>query len=410
MSTRRAVTASVVLSLTAFAPARTVDSWATERSLSAGESPASPAYQRATPVPDGTPTRQYAAVPANRRVRQIELVEDLVIGGADDPREAAMFYSVSGIAVDATGRIFVAEERGLRVSMFDAEGVFLGDFGRPGEGPGDFQRLLGIAVVGDAVVVEDRNNTRFSVWSRNGEHRSDHRIEPWPPAIIGGTDQGLVVCIRFREVQRTGHRELLAVDLQGNVVRQYFDLTFDRTPSIEYQDSGIYDMAGIIPRDRPSFAATRAGRVYGSPAGAYQVVAKSPGGASLWALSVDARRIAFEPTPEQLTTVIDGSYAFERLGVQPSDINWPEYEPVIERLEADDHGNLYVFPWAHPMSRSERRAVDVYSPDGERIFAGLIRDVDWEAALGDYVYAVDEDPATGEERVVRFRLTLPEGK
>lgn len=359
------------------------------------------------PVPVATPTRSYPEVPATDRTQRVELIEDLVIGGARDPREEAMFYSVSGIAVDATGRIFVAEERGQRVRIFDADGAFLGAFGRLGQGPADFQRPRGIAAVQDAVVVEDRNSSRFSVWSRDGEHRSDHRIEPYPPSILTGTRRGLVICVRWRDVQEVGHGRLLAVDLEGNEVHEYFDLTYDRTPSVRFQAVRIYDTDGIIPRDRPSFAATRGGRVYGSPAGAYQVVAQTPEGTILWALSVDTPRVPFVPTSEQTRRIVDEWSVFARGDARPSDINWPEYAPAIGRLDVDDRGNLYVFPWVHPMARSEQRPVDVYSADGERIFAGFIRDVDWAAALGDYVYAVDGDPVTGEERVVRFRVVVP---
>ncbi len=51
--------------------------------------------------------------------------------------------------------------------------------------------------------------------------------------------------------------------------------------------------------------------------------------------------------------------------------------------------------------------VDVYSPKGERIFAGLIPIPTWSAALGDRVYRLETDPATDEPVVVRYRLVLP---
>ena len=92
-------------------------------------------------VAEGTPTREYPPVSNSDRTRHIELVEDLVVGGANDPREAALFYGVSGIAVDAVGRIFVAEERGQRVQVFDADGSFLRALGQRGRGPGELHVL-----------------------------------------------------------------------------------------------------------------------------------------------------------------------------------------------------------------------------------------------------------------------------
>ncbi len=51
--------------------------------------------------------------------------------------------------------------------------------------------------------------------------------------------------------------------------------------------------------------------------------------------------------------------------------------------------------------------VDVYSAEGVRLFAGLIPDVEWRAAQGDYVYAFRTNEATAEQELVRYRLIEP---
>lgn len=362
------------------------------------------------PVPQGTSTIVYAPIADAARSGRIEMVEDLVIGGAEDGRRDALFYKIADIAVDARGRIFVLEEGARRVRVFDREGRFLRAFGSVGQGPGDLQRPRSIAVSGETVIVEDRNNARISIWGTDGEHLSDRRIEPWPPTLLGGTDAGLLICWRSRDVQYVGHRELLALETDGDETRTYLDLPFDRTPSVDFQGVGVYDMDGIIPRDRPSFAMSRDGQLYGAPAGGYEVVALTTEGAVRWALRVTSAPVPFEPTAEHTRSIVEEWSMFQGGGARPSDINWPEYEPVIERLQVDGRGNLYVFPWVHPLERTEERAVDVYSPEGARVFSGFMRDLEWDDALEDYVFAVDEDPISAEERVVRYRLELPQGR
>ena len=97
-------------------------------------------------------------------------------------------------------------------------------------------------------------------------------------------------------------------------------------------------------------------------------------------------------------------------------MNWPAQHPVISTLALDGDGNLFVFPYsfAPPQSRPsnapgepEAVPVDVYSPTGDRIFAGLIPIPNWSAALGDHLYRLETDPATDEPLIVRYRFVEP---
>lgn len=60
------------------------------------------------------------------------------------------------IAVDGRGRLFVSDAMNFRIQILDPEGRFLGSFGRAGDGPGDFDKTKGIAVdaAGHIYVVE----------------------------------------------------------------------------------------------------------------------------------------------------------------------------------------------------------------------------------------------------------------
>jgi hypothetical protein len=51
--------------------------------------------------------------------------------------------------------------------------------------------------------------------------------------------------------------------------------------------------------------------------------------------------------------------------------------------------------------------VDVYSPDGELLFNGLIDLGGWSSARGDFVYTTRANELTEETEVVRIRLIEP---
>jgi hypothetical protein len=80
----------------------------------------------------------------------------------------------SSLAVDAAGRIYVADRKPVVIKVFDASGRFLHTIGREGEGPGEFRASF-IAVHGASLVVHDPQVSRTSVFDTAGTF-----IRSWP--------------------------------------------------------------------------------------------------------------------------------------------------------------------------------------------------------------------------------------
>jgi tripartite motif-containing protein 71 len=73
------------------------------------------------------------------------------------------------VAVDGEGTVYVADTYNHRVQKFDANGVFLGQWGQKGKGSGDFYFLSGIAVGPDgAVYTVDAKMNRVQVFDNQG--------------------------------------------------------------------------------------------------------------------------------------------------------------------------------------------------------------------------------------------------
>ena len=56
----------------------------------------------------------------------------------------------TGLAVDGTGEIFVADDFSARVLEFTPTGHFVRAYGRKGSGPGELQRPIAIVLLGDS--------------------------------------------------------------------------------------------------------------------------------------------------------------------------------------------------------------------------------------------------------------------
>jgi sugar lactone lactonase YvrE len=80
------------------------------------------------------------------------------------------FGAPQGVTVDGDGNVYVTDTMNNRVEIFDADGNFISEFGKNGDGPGYFARPKGIAVDSDGHIwVADQVQDRLQVFNREGQ-------------------------------------------------------------------------------------------------------------------------------------------------------------------------------------------------------------------------------------------------
>ena len=133
--------------------------------------------------------------------KRLSLVEELRIGRLTGGNEADLLDLIKGIEIGPGGDIYVLD--GDEVKVFSPAGEFLRSWGRRGEGPGDFDGTLGLALARDTVAVTDGERVHFfdlggrllsSVWT--GERNSGYSA-----FRIRSTDLGWVVEARPRWIR-----------------------------------------------------------------------------------------------------------------------------------------------------------------------------------------------------------------
>lgn len=91
--------------------------------------------------------------------------------GDDEVRAEEQFSRIAATAFDADDNLYVLDGDDGRVAVFDRSGRFVRQFGRRGEGPGEFRFPSHIAVTNDRhIVVLDRGNRALVVYTRSGEY------------------------------------------------------------------------------------------------------------------------------------------------------------------------------------------------------------------------------------------------
>lgn len=95
------------------------------------------------------------------------------------PEHAKLYPQIAAVS-DVAGRNgvwYVLDAATQIVHMLDADGAWLGAFGREGEGPGELLGPVAVAVGGDAVAIADGRRRRVHVYALDGTYRNSQRIE-----------------------------------------------------------------------------------------------------------------------------------------------------------------------------------------------------------------------------------------
>ncbi len=394
----------------------------------AGQAKTEPGWQ--LPVPIGTTIHEIDPTPTAVRSRQrITVIPDLVIKERGDDLHYVFGSRAPSVEVDANGNIYVAEPmpRTGRVLVFDADGEFVRTIGRSGQGPGEYLQPFAVEWVGDALFVFDPGQSRLTRWNAGGELLGGQRGDPMRTfrSVRGTADGSLVGTRRVNAPSGgfdTGFLAVLRVDAAINE-----QVEFVRAPwPARILDPGF----GEIPRTEPNafyagsttpgVAVGADGSVYVSTLDEYQVLAYEPDGTVRWALRA--------PWPRQ--PLDDGevdwlmAYHNRRFPQRHrSNIEWPDRQYALGDLKLDGRGRLYVFPYVPRGADLDERPVDVYSPDGEQLFSGVMSGPmanlswqtppaygpmlarAWQAVAGDFIYGIVSDPDTDEWQVVRHRLS-----
>ena len=108
----------------------------------------------------------------------LTLVPELRIG-SEDRGPAYQFTDITQV-VPAGGRVFVAERQLTAIRAFDAQGRYLYSIGRRGAGPGEFEWVQGIGLLGDTLWATDGNQRRVTYFDLSGKVQRTVRLTPLP--------------------------------------------------------------------------------------------------------------------------------------------------------------------------------------------------------------------------------------
>ncbi|MDX2206131.1 MAG: 6-bladed beta-propeller [Gemmatimonadales bacterium] len=107
----------------------------------------------------------------------LEAVVELTIGTAEGPEET-MFGAVTRLTPDGAGGIYIYDQQMPAIRQFDAQGQFVRQVGRKGQGPGEYlDAILGMALRSDGrLQILDPRNRRVTIFEPDGSWSEQWRI------------------------------------------------------------------------------------------------------------------------------------------------------------------------------------------------------------------------------------------
>lgn len=222
------------------------------------------------------PAQEVVDLLAEDRLLSPDLELVYSIGSAGAATEWQLFSTISSLGFDAAGNLHLMDKTGgltgqTRIVVVDPAGGLAGEFGRSGEGPGEFRAPRQMIVWPDgATLVEDIMHRGYHVFAPGGAFERMVRDEAGSAmrpertggrTVIGGSwDASTRAILRFdlssaevealtlAEVWQPREREVRAHEAQdiGDMVRAVWgfepELLFDALPSgaVAFSDSSAY--------------------------------------------------------------------------------------------------------------------------------------------------------------------------
>ena len=105
-------------------------------------------------------------VTASQQIEHWTARQEWRIGSVDDSAQA--LTQVGDVAIAATGRIYIAQPADQLIRVLSGAGELERSIGRSGQGPGEFQMLGSIGMLGDTLYATDHALRRITLFRPNG--------------------------------------------------------------------------------------------------------------------------------------------------------------------------------------------------------------------------------------------------
>jgi len=304
------------------------------------------------------------------------------IGELESKDPDYQFTRPVSVAEDGRGNLFILDDKEGRIKKFGPDRKFLLQFGRKGQGPGEFQYPMTVDIGASGQVVVSTMSSEFHVFDNDGAYVDHFRLPPYrgiSPAILG-SDRIVVYAFQANGENNRDNHILAVFDFQGRIKHEFGE-PFLLDTARKTWNANFLSLA--VDEDESIFVAFSS---------LNRIEKYSPEGNLL--LSID-RTLPFEVTHSYVKSSMD-------IGGKVVPVDEPDFTPVNSGIGIDGRGRIWVLSFRKGVTRSQAPkdynirdylAFEIYSPEGillSRIpLPPEIVKFDSMTLHGDHVFFVD---------------------
>jgi 6-bladed beta-propeller len=317
--------------------------------------------------------------------RPWRLAPALVLG-KEEEAGPTLFSAISGLQVDAAGRIYVLDRQANELRIFTRDGAHVRSVGREGGGPGEYSNANGLAwLADDTLVVVDQRGNRYTVltaegdyvrmvprrlsfygWTLTGGLDGDRIYERW---YVGGEGEEWLVLIgtalqeQFVPPERdrataAGGEDVLLASAPDTLRLPPMSGALYEAFSVRTARGGMSFSVPFAPH--PVFHLDGRGSVWHGHGSAFRILRSSLAGDTLAEILLDV-----EPAPVTAADLADWEASdivkqFRDLGGRLDLGRIPKVKPYFDDLYVDPEGHL----WVSVPGASGGVVFRVFDPDG----------------------------------------------
>lgn len=367
-----------------------------------------------------------ALLPADTtRARLVATIEDA--GAAVVP-----IGEISGLAIDAAGRVYVADMQEPRILVFSSDGKLISTIGRKGQGPGEFTAPTGPIIGPDgALYVRNLHQVlRFTAASKGGVLSKFDRtfngpvMAPWRSKLASAIDRSGRFYFPYEVGMKDGltHYSYLRYRLDGTY-QDSMPVPMHTTARSSWASAEISPGTGRILRGLsmvpfhpiPQWAITPAGTMLSGGSNSPELIETDAKEAVLRRFTIVGAQVTI-PAAERAESLRALSRRLDSVPVPLSQVRGMSDEVKQRRLPSTYPqfralqmvgDELWVTRWAAPPLRAQT-VIDVVTVAGKLVRTILLpaacTSVPAIAVSGPVIACVTLDPETGAESVAVARL------
>ena len=323
---------------------------------------------------------------------KLKIEEDLVLGSEKD--ENYLFYRVWDIAVNDRGDIYVLDSGKYRIQKYDKDGRFLQTIGRQGQGPGEFERPVGLYLdkKGNINVL---GYPKIYLFNHKGEFIKTLITSFFVTNIVPDGEGNLIATAYVRD-ERMQNFGVLILNPDGEISKKIAE--FPGIPMIRGGATIAHDYTPLLR----IAAVGDKGFVYGYPL-EYKLFLADWSGENILIIKKDE---AYHTLSRGERDKIINEH-LERIkwpkNIIEDALNLPKHRPFFNRILVDDKERIFVKKRKSILDESEEEEFDIFSPEGLYLYSTKFSFAPMAIKAG-YLYHTTYSEQTGETKVIRYRI------